>query len=149
MVRLPLPSCRFALISECVDLTPAERAKLLETTELFASAHAAAANDGQSRMPEGGKTNEHFVAFVQAPDPTQPGKHRLIELDGRRSCPADLGECTDLLSVSLILRLARIPGLTCLKSKATATFVKNNYMSLTNSDTFSMIALGPPVPSWD
>lgn len=108
----PIRFCPFALISRCVGLTPQERAKLLETTELFASAHAAAASDGQSRMPEGGKVNEHFVAFVQAPDPTQPGKHRLIELDGRRSCPAELGECTDLLTVSPMLRRARIPVLT-------------------------------------
>jgi ubiquitin carboxyl-terminal hydrolase L3 len=102
----------FALMHRCVALTPQERAKLLETTELFASAHAAAASGGQSRMPEGGKVNEHFVAFVQAPDPTQPGKHRLIELDGRRSCAADLGECTELLTVCPLLGWARIPVLT-------------------------------------
>lgn len=55
-------------------------------------------------MPADLKTNEHFVAFVQAPDanpdsPDDTGK-RLIELDGTRATPIDHGLCTDLLRVS-------------------------------------------------
>jgi hypothetical protein len=81
------------------ELNPDERAKLLEETDLFATAHAAAASQGQSSVPEGLNTNEHFVAFIQAPDPNKPGASRLIELDGRRPAPLDLGESTNLLLV--------------------------------------------------
>jgi hypothetical protein len=80
-------------------MTPNERAKLLETTDLFATAHAKAASGGQSNMPENLETMDHFVAFVQAPNPSQPGHFRLIELDGRRPAALDLGESTNLLNV--------------------------------------------------
>jgi len=82
-------------------MTPEERAKLLETTDLFAAAHAKAASGGQSNMPENLETRDHFVAFVQAPNPLQPGHSRLIELDGRRPAALDLGESTNLLKVRL------------------------------------------------
>ena len=81
-------------------MTPEERAKLLEETNLFATAHEAAAAGGQSSMPENLDTNYHFVAFVRAPDVQNFGKHRIVELDGRRSGPVDLGESKDLLAVS-------------------------------------------------
>lgn len=78
---------------------PQDLAKLLEETELFATAHKAAASEGQSSLPVNNDTDEHFVAFVHAPDPVNAGKHRLIELDGRRKVPVDLGESGDLLKV--------------------------------------------------
>lgn len=81
-------------------MTPEERAKLLEETDLFATAHEAAAAGGQSAMPENLATDYHFVAFVQAPDAQDLEKHRIVELDGRRSGPVDLGESTELLAVS-------------------------------------------------
>lgn len=112
---------------QAMELTPDERAKLLEETDLFATAHAAAASGGQSAVPENLNTNEHFVAFVQAPDPNTPGARRLIELDGRRPVPLDLGESTDLL-------------------RDTAKAVKEVYLKNTSSLTFSMITLGPPNP---
>ncbi len=82
-------------------MTPEERAKLLEETNLFASAHETAAAGGQSAMPENLNTDSHFVAFVQAPDAQDIEKRRIVELDGRRSGPVDLGESKELLAVSL------------------------------------------------
>lgn len=90
------------------ELDPDERAKLLQTTDLFATAHAQAASGGQSSMPENLNTNEHFVAFVQAPNPLEPGKKRLVELDGRRPAPLDLGDSTDLLKVFDLSRIVQI-----------------------------------------
>lgn len=96
---------RECLTKPTEDKTPDERAKLLETTEIFATAHATAASGGQSRMPEGLKANDHFIAFVHAPDGQDPTKSRLVQLDGRRSKAIDIGESTDLLKASLFLRL--------------------------------------------
>lgn len=82
--------------------TPEERAKLLEETDLFATAHETAAAGGQSAMPENLNTDFHFVAFVQAPDAQDIEKRRIVELDGRRSGPVDLGESKELLEVRLL-----------------------------------------------
>lgn len=109
---------------QAMDMTPDQRAKLLETTDLFATAHAAAASGGQSSMPENLDTNDHFVAFVQAPDPENPGKQRLIELDGRRPAPLDLGPSENLL-------------------KDVATVFKTKYMALAEEGKFALISLGP------
>lgn len=85
--------------------TPAERAKLLETTPLFANIHADAAAAGQTGVPENLDTDLHFTCFVQAPETSTRGTEtsaktmRLIELDGRRAGPVDRGICTDLLRV--------------------------------------------------
>jgi len=75
------------------DKTPEERAKILESTPLFANIHASAASAGQTAVPDDLDTNLHFTCFVQAPG------MRLIELDGRRTGPVDRGECDDLLRV--------------------------------------------------
>lgn len=89
--------------------TPEERAKILETTPLFADIHAQAASSGQTSVPQDLDTDLHFTCFVQAPDAkareTGLGSAagtsmRLIELDGRRSGPLDRGSSTDLLAVS-------------------------------------------------
>ena len=61
-------------------------------------------------MPENLDTNLHFVAFVQAPDAQDIEKRRIVELDGRRSGPVDLGESKELLEVSLSTTF--IPSLT-------------------------------------
>ena len=96
-----IPSCN-------IDKTPSERAHILESTPLFASAHADAASSGQSAVPDNLDVDLHFTCFVQAPsatarkDQTQTGERRLIELDGRRDGPIDRGVSTDLLKVSRI-----------------------------------------------
>lgn len=88
-----------------LDKTPEERAKLLETTPLFANIHADAAVAGQTSVPSDLDTDLHFTCFVQAPEAgTREGQPpsntmRLIELDGRRAGPVDRGECSDLLQV--------------------------------------------------
>ncbi|KAG8814821.1 ubiquitinyl hydrolase 1 [Serendipita sp. 399] len=111
----------------CAELDPDERAKLLESTSLFATAHADAAQGGQSSLPRNLDTNEHFVAFVQAPDPTSDdgSQRRLVELDGRRPGPVDRGPSTDLL-------------------KDAAKIIKEVYLGATSALTFSMITMGPP-----
>jgi len=118
-------------IEECKEKSPLERAKLLETTPLFADIHAEAAASGQTAVPTNLDTNLHFTCFVQAPDGpsratgTPPQSMRLIELDGRRAGPIDKGECTDLL-------------------KDVAKIVKDTYIAQSSSSSFSMISLGPP-----
>jgi len=93
-------------ITECKDKTPKERAKLLETTPLFANIHAHAAVAGQSGVPDNLDTDLHFTCFVQAPnvgaretETSEKNTMRLIELDGARAGPVDRGESTDLLIV--------------------------------------------------
>ena len=100
-----------AWTSSSADKTPLERAKILETTPLFADIHADAASGGQTAVPTNLDTDLHFTCFVQAPDPssresstpvtpTTSGEMRLIELDGRRAGPVDRGVSTDFLAVS-------------------------------------------------
>ncbi|OBZ66485.1 Ubiquitin carboxyl-terminal hydrolase isozyme L3 [Grifola frondosa] len=121
-------------IDECKDKSPEERAKILETTPLFADIHAETATSGQTSVPTNLHTDLHFTCFVQAPSPPSreegtpvaPGDMRLVELDGRRVGPVDRGACADFL-------------------KDVAKFVKDNYVAHTASMHFSMIALGPPV----
>jgi hypothetical protein len=87
------------------EQTPLERARLLETTEIFANIHAAVATGGQTAVPDKLDTDLHFTCFVQAPDASvreaeiATGERRLIELDGRRAGPVDRGKSTDLLKV--------------------------------------------------
>ncbi|KAJ3559277.1 hypothetical protein NM688_g435 [Phlebia brevispora] len=121
-------------IDECKDKTPEERAKLLETTPLFADIHAEAAAAGQTAPPSAEeKVDLHFTCFVQAPSPpareegidVPPEGHRLIELDGRRVGPIDRGVCKDLLRDAM-------------------KYIKDNYVQQTKSVQFSILALAPP-----
>jgi len=120
-------------IDACSDKSPLERAKFLETTELFASIHAAAAAGGQTAVPDNLDTDLHFTCFIQAPEAsareakTTTGEHRLIELDGRRAGPVDRGKSTDLL-------------------KDVAKYVKEQIMPKAPSLEFSMIALAGGFP---
>ena len=116
------------------EKTPQERAKLLETTPLFASIHAEAAAGGQTSAPAANaKVDLHFTCFVQAPSPPSREEgieapddaFRLIELDGRRNGPVDRGECNDLLEDA-------------------AKFIKKYYVDSAQSVEFSMLALAPP-----
>jgi len=113
----------FLFLAECKDKTPAERAKLLESTALFANIHAEVAQGGQSHVPIGMETELHFTAFVSAPSP-ETGAMRLVELDGRRDFPIDHGPCSDILN-----DVARV--------------VRETYISLSASMHFGMISLGP------
>jgi ubiquitin carboxyl-terminal hydrolase L3 len=87
------------------EQTPLERARFLETTEIFADIHAAVATGGQTAVPDKLDTDLHFTCFVQAPEASvreaeiTTGERRLIELDGRRAGPVDRGKSTDLLKV--------------------------------------------------
>ncbi|TFK65943.1 peptidase C12, ubiquitin carboxyl-terminal hydrolase 1 [Pluteus cervinus] len=136
-------------IAECQDKTPQERAKLLETTPLFASIHAETASGGQTAVPTNLDTDLHFTCFVTAPEaefrerakkvtsgevvetPPVEGEAaqgtgmRLVELDGDRNGPIDRGEITDFL-------------------KDVAKVVKEKYLPHSSSMQFSMLALAPP-----
>lgn len=87
------------------EQTPLERARFLETTEIFADIHASVATGGQTAVPDKLDTDLHFTCFVQAPEASvreaevATGERRLIELDGRRAGPVDRGKSTDLLKV--------------------------------------------------
>jgi len=133
-------------IDQCRDITPLERAKLLETTSLFSEIHAKQASSGQTAVPTDLNTNLHFTCFVEAPDEgyrgqagttqrVEGGKEpegytymRLIELDGERQGPVDRGECKDLL-------------------KDVAKIVKEKYIGESSSIEFNLIALGGPQTS--
>ncbi|KAI0741439.1 cysteine proteinase [Daedaleopsis nitida] len=115
-------------IDICKDKAPLERAKILETTPLFANIHASAASGGQSAIPTNLDTDLHYTCFVQAPAPPSreegisTSQHRVLELDGRREGPIDRGEVTDFL-------------------KDVAKIVKDSYIAHTASMQFSLIAL--------
>jgi len=119
--------------TECQGKTPQERAKILETTPLFADIHAQAASSGQSPVPQNLDTELHFTCFIQAPNAearetqTPATSMRLIELDGRRAGPVDRGECT---GKNLLLDVAKI--------------VRDVYVAQSSSMHFSMMSLGPP-----
>ncbi|KAJ7077899.1 hypothetical protein B0H15DRAFT_861344 [Mycena belliarum] len=113
-------------IDQCTGKTPEERAKLLETTPLFADIHAQAASSGQSAVPTNLDTDLHFTCFVEAPSkgPDSQGGMRIVELDGRRNGPVDRGECTDLLADA-------------------AKVIQESYMKDSQSVHFNVMALGP------
>ena len=85
------------LVKNAVPLTPFERATLLEETEALATAHAAAAQHGDTAAPGAEDSVDlHFVCFVKS----ERNGH-LYEMDGRRKGPLDrgqLGENEDVLS---------------------------------------------------
>jgi len=141
-------------IDECKHKTPEQRAKLLETTPLFANIHSQTAASGQTAVPTNLDTDLHFTCFVAAPEAEfrerakkagdletgneqdaeeeeESSGMRLIELDGRREGPIDRGECKDFL-------------------KDVADVVKRIYLAQSSSMHFSMMALAtPPAPDSD
>ncbi|GJE91079.1 ubiquitin carboxyl-terminal hydrolase [Phanerochaete sordida] len=133
-VTLEPESALEKFIDLCKGKTPEERAKLLETTPLFANIHAEAAAGGQTAAPDISEDVDlHFTCFVRAPDPAghaegvaaPEGAHRLLELDGRRAGPIDRGVSEDLL-------------------RDAAAYIKENYVKDSTSVNFSMLALAPP-----
>lgn len=84
------------LLGEATPLKPADRAELLYKNQALESAHADAANKGDTAAP-GAATHVdlHFVAFVKSE------QGNLWELDGRRKGPLNrgkLGPDEDVLS---------------------------------------------------
>ncbi|KAG6819976.1 hypothetical protein H0H93_006879 [Arthromyces matolae] len=115
-------------IKECQDKTPGDRAKLLETTPLFADIHAEAASGGQTEVPANLDTDLHFTCFIRVPVSKQnandsAGKYRIVEMDGRRVGPIDRGERDDDFL------------------NGVANVIKNHYLENTTSIQFSMVAL--------
>jgi len=110
-------------VEECRKITPDERAKLLETTSLFADIHAEAATAGQTEVPHDLDTDLHFTCFVESPHNKGTGS-RVIELDGRRKGIVDRGQCTNLL-------------------RDVAKIVKDVYLTEGAGTNFSMMYLGP------
>lgn len=135
-----------SLFTITIDKTPEERAKLLETTPLFADIHAEAASSGQTQVPTDLDTDLHFTCFVSAPrvrGPKSLGEYRIVELDGRRAGPVDRGECEgDFLQVSRDHHYIKHHNCKLL-SQAVAKIVKENYLANSSSMQFSMVALCP------
>jgi len=82
------------LLDKTKNLTPDERAKVLEEDEELAEAHKASASSGQTRTPrEDEDVNLHFSSFIE-----KDGS--LYELDGGKPFPINHGTCTNLLQDS-------------------------------------------------
>lgn len=88
---LPAPHTPLAdLIASATPLLPGPRAKLIETSETIARAHADAAAQGDTAAPPAeDEVNLHFVAFVKS------SQGNLWELDGRRKGPLNRGKLID------------------------------------------------------
>ncbi|EPR62495.1 ubiquitin carboxyl-terminal hydrolase UCHL3 [Toxoplasma gondii GAB2-2007-GAL-DOM2] len=85
--KFPLQPNRFLehFLKETADLSPEQRAKVLETDRSLASAHKSFEQQGQSAVPpRESDVDTHFVAFVFH-------EGHLVELDGRRATPVDHG----------------------------------------------------------
>lgn len=78
------------LIASATPLPPGPRAKLIETSETIARAHANAAAQGDTAAPSADdEVNLHFVAFIKS------SQGNLWELDGRRKGPLNRGKLKD------------------------------------------------------
>lgn len=84
------------LITKAESLDPRSRAKLIETSDDLATAHASAASEGDTSAPAAeDRIDLHYVAFIKS------AKGNLWELDGSRKGPLDRGqldEGDDILS---------------------------------------------------
>lgn len=76
------------ILSSCVPLAPAGRAKIIEDSEEIESAYRTAALQGDSNVPENAEdeVDFHYVCFVKS---SKTG--HLYELDGDRKGPVDHG----------------------------------------------------------
>lgn len=80
------------LLKEAIPLKMADRAKLLEHSDVLESAHQAAAVKGDTQAPDAdtaAKLGNHFIAFVKGKD------GHLWELEGSRKGPLDRGLLRD------------------------------------------------------
>lgn len=75
------------LLRDTADASPADRAQWFEKDDALESAQAAAAQEGQtSNQAIDADINLHFICLTSVGG-------RLVEFDGRKSTPLDLGEC--------------------------------------------------------
>ncbi|RIA99117.1 ubiquitin carboxyl-terminal hydrolase isozyme L3-like protein [Glomus cerebriforme] len=82
------------LLDKTKNLTPDERAKVLEEDEELAEAHKTYASSGQTSTPRADEdVNLHFTTFIE-----KDGS--LYELDGRKPFPINHGTCGNLLQDS-------------------------------------------------
>ena len=73
-----------------MPLSPSSRAKLIESSDDLAAAHASAAAEGDTSAPSAeDRIDLHYVAFVKS------AKGNLWELDGRRKGPLNRGKLED------------------------------------------------------
>ncbi|WRT66368.1 uncharacterized protein IL334_003323 [Kwoniella shivajii] len=106
---------------ESLPLSPLDRAKLLDTSEFFSTAHTSASQSGQSAIPEDLDVDTHFIAFIEAVN--DKGEKRIVELDGGRNGPFDRGQSVNFL-------------------EDVATVVQEKYFDRAEGDTnFNMIVL--------
>ncbi|KAI9249476.1 hypothetical protein BDA99DRAFT_445613 [Phascolomyces articulosus] len=79
------------LIDASKDMSPEERAELLENSKELADIHQTCAQAGQTQAPDASEdANLHFICFVVK-------NQHLYELDGRKLFPINHGKCLDLV----------------------------------------------------
>ena len=116
------------LVSQALPLSPVDRAKLLESSPEIATAHAAAAIQGDTSAPTAEDSIDlHFVAFIKS------ANNNLWELDGRRKGPLNRGkidEADDALSDAAVKLGVR-------------NFLKREEQAGGGDLRFSLLALAP------
>ncbi|KAI8144194.1 hypothetical protein BJV82DRAFT_608634 [Fennellomyces sp. T-0311] len=82
------------LIEESKDMSPDERAEMLEKSKELADIHMTCAQEGQTQAPDiSEEVDLHFICFVVK-------DQHLYELDGRKLFPINHGKCLDLVDGS-------------------------------------------------
>jgi len=116
------------LLNDAESLTPLKRADLLYESQALESAHANAAQMGDTSAPQADTNVDlHFVAFTKGKD------GGLWELDGRRKGPlkrGDLGADEDLLSETAL-------------DLGPRRFLKKGAAGEKDDLRFSLVSLGP------
>lgn len=111
------------LRAEAIPLAPKERADLLYMSKALETAHASAAQGGDTQAPNADDNVDlHFVCFVKGSD------GHLWEMDGRRKGPLDRGALEadeDVLSAPALERSVR------------------KFMARESDPRFSLVALAP------
>lgn len=116
------------MITKALPLDPRSRAKLIETNEDLATAHASAAAGGDTAAPAAeDNVDLHYVAFVKS------GKNNIWELDGSRKGPLNRGVIGDEEDVLCDKALELGPK----------RFLKREEESGGGEMRFSILALGP------
>lgn len=80
-------------IEEARNMSPDERAELIENSKELEAIHEAAARDGQTAAPNlEDDVDMHFICFVEV-------DQHIYELDGRKMFPINHGKSTNLVEV--------------------------------------------------
>ncbi|KAI9497261.1 hypothetical protein BDB00DRAFT_805702 [Zychaea mexicana] len=97
------------LIDQSKDMSPEERAEMLENSKELADIHKTCAQAGQTQVPDASaEVDLHFICFVVK-------DQHLYELDGRKLFPINHGKCLDLVEgAAKVMRqyIARDPNQT-------------------------------------